>query len=75
MTRVLEVMAQSAGGIARHVAQVTGALDGRAGLEIDIAAPPGTPIALPKRPLSVDIPKAPLAGHRRAVEELARLIG
>lgn len=73
MTRVLEVMAQSAGGIARHVAQVSAALDGRAGLEIDIAAPPGTPIPLPKEALPVDIPKSPL-GHRRAVARLAGLI-
>lgn len=73
MRRVLEVMAQSAGGIARHVAQVTAALDGQAGLTVDVAAPPGMPIALPKEVLPVDIPKSPF-GHRRAVARLAELI-
>lgn len=37
--RVLQVLGRSAGGIARHVAQVAAALDGD-GLVIDIAGPP-----------------------------------
>ena len=46
--RVLQVLGQSAGGIARHVALVTEGLDGRDGLTVDIAAPENLPVSLPK---------------------------
>lgn len=74
MTRVLQVLARSAGGMAKHVAQVTAALDGSDGLTIDIAAPIDLPVALPKTPIPLDIPRGPIVGHRRVVGELAELL-
>ena len=73
MTRVLQVMGRSAGGIARHVAQVTEALDGRDGLRVDIAAPSDLPLDLPKPAIEVHIPDGPVRGHAAAVRRL-RLI-
>ena len=70
--RVLEVMAQSAGGIARHVAHVTEALDGN-GIAIDIAAPPDLPIAMPKEVIPLGIP-AGAFGHRAAVKTLGSIV-
>ena len=63
MTRVLQVLGPSEGGIARHVALVTKGLDGRDGLEVDIAGPPDLPVALPKEPLTLHIPSGALRGH------------
>lgn len=74
MTRVLEVLGRSAGGIARHVAQVTEALDGTAGLSVDIAGPVGLPVPMPKELIPVEIPDGPLRGHPRAVRTLSRLM-
>ena len=54
--RVLEVLGRAAGGIARHVAHVTGALDGTDGLLLDIAGPPDLPVAIPKEVVPVLIP-------------------
>lgn len=72
--RVLQVLGRSAGGIARHVAQITAALDGEDGFEVDIAAPPDIPVALPKPQIPVDIPDGPAAGHRAAVGRLRDII-
>lgn len=72
--RVLQVLGRSAGGIARHVATITEALDGRDGLEVDIAGPPDLPLAMPKGVLPVTIPAGPF-GHRRAVRELRAIEG
>lgn len=74
MTRVLQVLGRSAGGIARHVAQVTAALDGK-GFEVDIAGPVGLPIPMPKPLIPVDIPDGPVRGHSAAIRLLARTIG
>ncbi|HWC14372.1 MAG TPA: glycosyltransferase family 4 protein [Actinomycetota bacterium] len=73
MTRVLQVMGRSAGGIARHVAQVTAALDGTDGLTIDIACPADLPLAMPKQAIRVEIPDGPAGGHGRVVKQLRRL--
>lgn len=73
MTRVLQVLGKSAGGIARHVSQITEALDGD-GMEVDIAGPVGLPIAMPKALITVDIPDGPLAGHPSAIRSLTRLV-
>ena len=56
MTRVLQVLGRSAGGIARHVAQVTEALDGADGLAVDVAAPPDLPFPMPNLRYPVTIP-------------------
>jgi glycosyltransferase involved in cell wall biosynthesis len=72
--RVLMVLGQSSGGIARHVAQVTGALDGRNGLVIDIAGPRDLPVALPKAPIEVVIPSGPVTGHRAAIRALRGIV-
>jgi len=68
--RVLQVLSHSAGGIARHVAQITETLDARPGLEIDIAAPPDLPVAMPKPIVEVTIPGGPVRGHRSAIQAL-----
>lgn len=65
---VLQVLGRSAGGIARHVAQITDALDSDA-LAVDIAGPTGLPVAMPKPVIPLDIPDGPL-GHGRVVRQL-----
>ncbi|MGH2752788.1 MAG: glycosyltransferase family 4 protein [Actinomycetota bacterium] len=65
---VLQVLGRSAGGIARHVAQVTGALDGD-GMHVDVAGPSDLPVRMPKPVISLDIPDGPL-GHSRAIRSL-----
>jgi glycosyltransferase involved in cell wall biosynthesis len=71
--RVLQVLGRSAGGIARHVAQVTEALDGN-GLVIDIACPAGLPVAMPKSTFELDIPDGPTGGHIAAIRRLRKII-
>lgn len=70
--RVLEVMGPSAGGVARHVAEITTGLDGAQGFEIDIAGPGDLPVPLPKRPFRVAIPGG-ARGHLGAIWNLRRL--
>ncbi len=67
-------MGRSAGGIARHVAQVTEALDGKDGLVVDIACPRSLPVRMPKAALPLEIPDGPTGGHLRAVRDLASLL-
>jgi hypothetical protein len=55
MTKVLEVMALSTGGVGRHVAFLASELDGN-GLTIDVAAPAATGIPMPREILPVEIP-------------------
>ncbi|MDQ3957351.1 MAG: glycosyltransferase family 4 protein [Actinomycetota bacterium] len=71
--RVLQVLGRSAGGIARHVAQVTEQLDGD-GFAVDIAGPPDLPVQMPKPLHDVSIPNGPVAGHRRAVTRLRAIV-
>ena len=73
MTKVLQVLGASAGGIARHVAQVTELLDGTEGLAIDIACPPGLPIPMPKEFYELRIPDG-VRGHGRAIGALRSLV-
>lgn len=65
---VLQVLGRSAGGIARHVAQITDALDGD-DLAVDVAGPTDLPVAMPKPVIPLDIPDGPL-GHSRVVRIL-----
>lgn len=71
--RVVLVLGRSAGGIARHVGQVTELLDGREGLTIDIAGPGDLPVRFPKEPIQVTIPSGPVRGHRAAIARLRAL--
>ena len=71
--KVLQLLSYSAGGIARHVAQVTEALDGTDGLQIDVACPPGLPVAMPKEPHELIVPRG-LTGHARATVALRHLL-
>lgn len=71
--KVLQVLSYSAGGIARHVAQVTDALDGVDGLQVDVACPPGLPVAMPKPPIELVVPTG-LGGHPRAVLQLRKVL-
>ena len=74
MTRILQVLGRSAGGIARHVSQITSTLDGSEGFRVDIAGPASLPIALPKPVIPLEIPDGPVGGHRRAIGALTRLL-
>jgi len=65
---VLQVLGRSAGGIAKHVAQITKALDD-GDLSVDVAGPGDLPVAMPKPVIPVLIPDGPL-GHTRAVRRL-----
>lgn len=73
MTRVLQVLGRSAGGIARHVAEISAALDGVNGLSIDIAGPRDLPVAMPKDVIELEIPDGPL-GHRRARSNIRTIL-
>ena len=72
--RVLQVLGPSAGGIARHVALVTEGLDGRDGLQVDIAAPEHLPVAMPKPVKPVLIPNAPVGGHAKARRRIKEIV-
>ena len=74
MTRVLQVLGPSAGGIARHVALVAEGLDGRDGLEVDVAGPPDLPAAMPKPVKELHIPSGIFGGHRAARRRIRALI-
>lgn len=71
--RVLQVLGHSAGGIARHVAQVVESLDGDEGLTVDVACPPDLPIKMPKPPHDLVIP-AGLGGHVAAIRSLRSIV-
>lgn len=71
--RVLQVLGYSTGGISRHVAQVTEALDGD-GFAVDVAGPEDLPLKMPKPVLPVTIPNGPLSGHRAAVRRLREIV-
>lgn len=71
--RVLQVLGPSEGGIARHVALLVEGLDGRDGLEIDVAGPPNLPVAMPKTVRELHIPSG-VMGHRRARRRIAALV-
>lgn len=73
MTRVLQVLGRSAGGIARHVAQITEALDGRDGLQVDVACPPDLPLMMPKPSHDLLIPDG-LGGHIGAIRSLRSIV-
>jgi glycosyltransferase involved in cell wall biosynthesis len=70
--RVLQVLGQSAGGVGRHVAEIVRALDGNE-LSIDVAAPAGLRVEMPKPVIPVAIPSGAVRGHARAVLSLIRL--
>ena len=74
MTRVLQVLPPSAGGIARHVALVTEGLDGRDGLEVDVAGPVDLPVAMPKPVKDLHIPSGLAGGHRAARRRIRALV-
>lgn len=73
MTTVLQVLGRSAGGIARHVAEITAALDGTGDIFVHIAGPPDLPVPMPKAVRPVLIPNG-VFGHRRARSELRSII-
>ena len=67
------MLGHSAGGIARHVAQVVQALDGSHGLSVDVACPPDLPIQMPKPAHDLVIP-AGLGGHVGAIRSLRSIV-
>ena len=70
--RVLQVLGRSAGGIAKHVAQITRALDG-GDLEIHVACPPDLPVEMPKPTTDLVIPDG-LGGHFGAIRKLRSIV-
>jgi glycosyltransferase involved in cell wall biosynthesis len=73
VTKVLEVLGRSTGGVGKHVAEVVNALDGNSGLTLNIAAPADLLAPMPKDIVSAPIPDG-LRGHPRAVRALRRLL-
>ena len=73
--RVLEVLGRSAGGVARHVADIVTGLDGRDGTTVEAAGPPGLPIDIPNLRHEVTIPDGPVAGHPAAISRLRSITG
>lgn len=71
---VLQVLGSSAGGIARHVAHITGALRDRPGLRVEIACPEDLPFPMPPPLHPVAIPDGPLVGHRAAVARIRAVV-
>ena len=65
---VLQVLGRSAGGIARHVAQITEALDDDE-LAVDVAGPTDLPVRMPKAVIPLEIPDGP-RGHSQVVRRL-----
>jgi glycosyltransferase involved in cell wall biosynthesis len=74
VTRVLQVLGRSTGGIARHVAAIVAGLEGRDGLTFDVAGPPDIPVTLGAPLLPVIVPDGAVRGHRGAIEALARIL-
>lgn len=72
--RVLQVLGRSAGGIARHVAEIAEAMDGVGGLSVEIAGPPDLPIEMPKEMHPLRIPDGAIIGHRSAIKELRAIV-
>lgn len=73
MTTVLEVLGRSAGGVARHVAQIVSGLEGTPGLDVAVAGPLQLPVDIPGPRHEVDIPSGPVIGHRRAIGRLREI--
>ena len=69
MVRVLEVMGRSTGGVGRHVAALVSGLDD-GDIEVEVAAPSGTTIPMPKPITPVEIPKRPGPSAVGAVRQL-----
>lgn len=74
MTKVLQVLGRSAGGVARHVAQISSGLAGRDDLQIEVAGPADLPIPIEGHLHRVSIPNGPLRGHRKAIGALRAVI-
>jgi glycosyltransferase involved in cell wall biosynthesis len=74
MIRVLEVLGRSAGGVARHVAQITSGLSGNTELHIEVAGPSDLPVPIQNLEHEVVIPDGPLRGHRAAIARLRAII-
>ena len=74
MTRVLQVLGRSAGGVARHVAQITSGLANGPDLVIEVAGPEGLPVEIPGLRHHVSIPNGPLRGHRTAIARLREIV-
>jgi glycosyltransferase involved in cell wall biosynthesis len=74
VTRVLQVLGRSTGGIARHVAAIVAGLEGRDGLTFDVAGPPDLPVSVGTSRLPVTVPDGAVRGHPGAIEDLARIL-
>lgn len=71
--KVLEVLGRSAGGIARHVADLAEGLPA-SDLLIETAGPPDLPIDIPGVFHALTIPDGPIFGHGSAIKKLTKLL-
>ncbi len=71
--KVLQVLGNSAGGIARHVADVVKGFEGSR-IEVETAAPPALPVPITGTTYPVQIPDGPF-GHGAARRDLRKIIG
>ena len=71
-TVVLQVLGRSAGGIARHVAELVGSIDNSA-FDVHVAGPSSSPVEMPVPVHALEIPDGPF-GHRAATTALRSLI-
>ena len=67
--RVLQVLGNSAGGIARHVATIASELGDDDRFDIAVAAPGELPVSIDRREIDLEIPDGPL-GHRAVIARL-----
>jgi glycosyltransferase involved in cell wall biosynthesis len=74
VTRVLQVLGRSTGGIARHVAAIVAGLEGRDGLVFDVAGPLDLPVDMGAALLPVMVPDGAVRGHGSAIAALARIL-
>lgn len=73
MSRVLQVLGRSAGGVARHVAAISDGIRAE-GLNIEVAGPPDLPVAIPNLVHHVTIPDGPIRGHWSAISALTDVV-
>ena len=73
MPKVLQVLGRSTGGVARHVAAISGGIK-NGDLSIEVAGPPDLPVEIPNLIHHVVIPDGPANGHPSAIRTLIRYV-
>lgn len=73
MPKVLQVLGRSTGGVARHVAAISGGIR-EDDITIEVAGPPDLPVEIPLLMHHVVIPDGPVRGHWAAIGSLEKII-